>query len=319
VHGAVAATLATPVDALDLGLLTGATGIAAVADDIGRRLGDDALVADAHRLGLAVAQAVCAAGPAGDPDLMHGRAGTLLGLLALVGLDEPPVAAACRALGDSLVATVDTLELCGYSHGGSGVARALEELALATGDERYLGAADAAMRHERTWFSPMHGWPDLRGTADGSPLSYPAFWCHGAVGIGLARLASFARRADLLALAEASAAIGFARNSVMAAMSGADAPLDSSLCHGVAGAAELFLVAWEVTDAPEHLAAARRTGGLMMAHAQAAGGHYGSGLIDRSETPGLFLGLAGVAASLLRLHDPAALPSPATFPWSGRP
>jgi lantibiotic modifying enzyme len=254
----------------------------------------------------------------GDPDLMHGRAGTLIGLLALFGLDDAPVAAACRVLGDSLVAAVDTLELCGYSHGAGGVARALEELALATGDERYLNVADAAVRYERAWFSPMHGWPDLRGAADGSPLSYPAFWCHGAVGIGLARLASFARRADLLDLAEASAAIGFARNSVMAVVSGSDGPLDSSLCHGVAGAVELFLVAWEVTGAPEHLAAARRTGGLMMAHAQAAGG-YGSGLIDRSETPGLFHGLAGVAAALLRLHDPAALPSPATFPWSARP
>lgn len=54
----------------------------------------------------------------------------------------------------------------------------------------------------------------------------------------------------------------------------------------------------------------------MMGTADAAAGRYGSGLLDRSSTPGLFLGDAGVAATLLRLQDSSSWPSAATFPWS---
>jgi lantibiotic modifying enzyme len=324
-HGAVDHALSGARLTPDPGLFNGATGIALVAADVGRRLDDLALVERAQALGGAVARSVIERATELRSGLLSGRAGVVLGLLALLGQAHPDAAAAVTALGDVLVGDVDRLGQCGLAQGASGVALALDRLAAATGDDRYGTAAAAAIRFERACFSPTHGWPDRRptrtdrrsvpsGAAVASP-TYSASWCHGAAGIGLARWATFAWRGDPAARAEAGAAVGFARSAAMAALSSPEPLVDSSLCHGLAGAVELFLAAWEATGAPEHLAAARRTGGLLVARAEAAGGRYGSGRSDREPTPGLFLGTAGVAATLLRLQDPAAWPSAATFPW----
>ena len=88
-------------------------------------------------------------------------------------------------------------------------------------------------------------WPDLRGldragVAAGSLPAYSSFWCHGAVGIGLARLRAWEltgvaarprRRRHRAAGRDASTRGRSSRAR------------DPSLCHGVAGLAELFLYA----------------------------------------------------------------------------
>src|SRR5207253_1092982 len=86
--------------------------------------------------------------------------------------------------------------LCGFSHGTAGVAWALLELAALTGQTRFREAALGAIAYERSQFLPEVGnWPDWRADATAASPSVPAVmvaWCHGASGIGLARLLSLA-------------------------------------------------------------------------------------------------------------------------------
>jgi len=219
-----------------------------------------------------------------------------------------------------------------------------------------------AFAYERAWFDrEAGGWPDLR-ELDWSRLHlgqrppYPPYWCHGAPGIGLARLRAWTLTGDSLALAEAAAAVDTATASAFRA---AGEPADLSLCHGAGSVIELHLVAAEVTGDPEHLAVARRLADLALAAAGLRGPNAQPGLRGPNaqpglrgpnaqpglrgpnaqpglrgpnaqpapvpcgvpgggETPGLLLGLAGVAATLLRLADPSALPSPLLVAaWDG--
>ena len=77
---------------------------------------------------------------------------------------------------------------------GVGTVRAFQ----ISGDHRYLAAAGQAIAYESLLLSPDEGnWPDLRDfsmlqdvAAGRAPLRYMVGWCHGAPGIGLARLSS---------------------------------------------------------------------------------------------------------------------------------
>ena len=83
--------------------------------------------------------------------------------------------------------------LLGLAHGASGIALALAELGAATGRSDFLAAAKEAVVYERAYFRPAEGnWPDLRSFVQVGPTGEaPSMlaWCHGAPGIGLARLA----------------------------------------------------------------------------------------------------------------------------------
>ncbi len=74
------------------------------------------------------------------------------------------------------------------SHGAAGFAYALASLAAATGREEFAQAASECIAYENSSYdAERHNWPDLR--AGGEP-SWPSQWCHGAPGIGLARIAT---------------------------------------------------------------------------------------------------------------------------------
>ena len=77
--------------------------------------------------------------------------------------------------------------LNGMSHGAAGFAYALASLAAATGRDEFATAASECIAFENSSFdAERNNWPDLRG--DGEP-GWPCQWCHGAPGIGLARIA----------------------------------------------------------------------------------------------------------------------------------
>jgi lantibiotic modifying enzyme len=137
-------------------------------------------------------------------------------------------------------------------------------------------------------------------------------WCHGALGIGAVRLRLYEASGDMTALAEASAAIQAARLIVMQAGVGLQAGQvsDVTLCHGLGGAAELLLLAYEVFDLHDHLRAARQVGRLCLNIYTRNGQTWTCGLHGAEHVPGLFLGLAGIGTTLLRLHDPSATGSP---------
>ena len=126
------------------------------------------------------------------------------------------------------------IPLAGFSHGAAGMAWALLELAALTRKERFRTTALAAIAYERSLFSPEKGnWPDQhkleatdRARNDGRPKFMTA-WCHGAPGIGLARLGSLQYLDNAKVQAEIDAALkttlaqGFGHNH--------------SLCHGDLG------------------------------------------------------------------------------------
>jgi hypothetical protein len=269
-------------------------------------------------------------------DLLAGEAGTVVAALALERALGAGAARVATAAGDRLLAAARrgpagwwwgapgaAAGLCGLAHGGSGIALALAALARRTGEARFGEAAREAVRWERRWFSrAAGGWPDLRTEVrdgNGGRPAYPALWCHGAVGAGLARLAIGGWERECATLAEAGAAIQATRRATSAALSalvagepGEDA--NWSLCHGLAGSAELLLGAWEVLGHPDHLSAARRIGAAALRDGDGGAGPWRCGVPQGGgETPGLMLGLAGIGATLLRLHDPRSLPSPLLY------
>lgn len=312
-------------------LLSGSTGTALAAIEVADRL----KLVRLRRSALLLVRKTCeliAQEPMHEVDLIGGAAGIIVGLLAIHRrCGDPILLETCRMVSERLLqrgrhewwgsswSETDTLPaLCGLGHGMSGVGWALAEMAWATDEERYLAAAREAFRYERSWFSPQRcAWPDLRdpkeqSIADGTWPGWMTAWCHGALGIGAVRLRLYESSGDMTALAEASAAIQAARLLVMQAGVGLKAGQvgDVTLCHGLGGAAELLLLAYEVFAVHDHLRAARQVGRLCLSVFARNGQKWTYGLRGAEHVPGLFLGLAGIGTTLLRLHDPSVIGSP---------
>src|SRR5262249_25476531 len=118
--------------------------------------------------------------------------------------------------------------LTGMAYGAAGIAYALLQLAGICGDGRFRAAALDATTYERGQFCLVAGTrPDLHRTEADEVPRFQTAWCHGAPGIGLARLCSLPFVDDVAIRAEIDAALattlttGFGR--------------DHSLCHGDLG------------------------------------------------------------------------------------
>jgi len=189
--------------------------------------------------------------------------------------------------------------LAGFSHGAAGIAWALALAAQITGSAAYRRTARLALAYERTLFdAAAQNWRDLRGEAtDGAHFMHA--WCHGAPGIGLARLAT----QPLLDDDQMAQEIADALASTAAQGFGGG----HSLCHGDFGNLELFVAATGTLRQPDLLANARRMASAWLATQPQTG--WRCGVPGGVETPGLMVGIAGIGYALLRLADPAAIPS----------
>jgi class II lanthipeptide synthase len=193
--------------------------------------------------------------------------------------------------------------LTGLSHGAAGVGYALLELHRVTRSEPFRATALAAFKYERGLFDPEAGnWLDLSGGSDPEERRFLVAWCHGAPGIALTRLRALDLLDDAGCRADAVAGTRTTREEVRAGL--ATGSGNYSLCHGLAGNAEILLHARDVLGGAWE---AERTLALEVAEAgierHGATGRWPSGL--RGEAPGLMLGLAGTALFYLRLHDPS--------------
>lgn len=250
-------------------------------------------------------------------DLMAGAAGLLAGALALdrvAGGDTVAVelADACGRrlasqaveIDDGTIAwrTLGGRVLDGVSHGTSGIALNLIRLAVRTDDDMLLDLALRALAGESGRFDAGHGgWPDRR--FEDPPVV--ASWCHGAAGIGLARL-------GLLELPLPSEAHDLARrdlNRAAAAVLAGETVLDH-LCCGRAGEIDFLVALAQATGDPAALARARELAGELAGRIEASAPL-------RFRTPdatagisvcGLYQGVAGVGYALLRAAEPG-LPS----------
>jgi type 2 lantibiotic biosynthesis protein LanM len=288
------------------GAFNGRGGLLYAWGVLGRLWDEDALLSEAREW----ARGLPAVG-ADDPecDLIGGLAGGLAGLLALhrVGAD-PEVRAAAVACGELLLARAEQGErgttwpsvagspppppLTGLAHGMAGIAWPLAELAVVSGEGRFLAAAQGAVAYERSWFSPAKGtWRDLR-VRDAE--AHACAWCHGAAGIGLSRLAIRPFWNDPEIDTEIRAAVAAVQSEGFGS--------NHSLCHGDLGNLDLLL------EAARHLGdpGLEREAGLRAARILAGIERDGwlCGTAAGAELPGLMAGLAGIGYGLLRCAEP---------------
>jgi type 2 lantibiotic biosynthesis protein LanM len=189
--------------------------------------------------------------------------------------------------------------LAGFGHGAAGIAWALLELAGVTGNERYRVAARQAIEYERGLYSPeAQNWPDLRQGDSDSP-GFMVAWCHGAAGIGLARLRALPHLDDTKLDDEIRVALhttlarGFGRTHC--------------LCHGDMGNLDLLLEASRTLNEHRWRVQIDRLAAMILDSIDRHGWQCGG---PRSvELPGLMLGLAGIGYEMLRLAEPDVVPS----------
>ena len=326
-HGALRQSLSRAFEIppqLRHSLYSGWVGIALALLDAARLLDEPQLKQEALR--LVDAQR----GHEIDPmslDIVGGAAGAILGLCAIdrrIGSDRYLDEA--RRLGEHLLAhanrddeawswtTMPPLgpqeqkDLAGYSHGTAGIALALLELFARTSDTRFREAALGGFAYERRHFSAEHqNWPDFRSFASPNPqqLGYSLAWCHGAPGIGLSRVRAFVLTNDQTFRQEAEAALG----GTYRPLTMPSAAENFSLCHGLGGNAELFIIAADALGDERWRSVAEAVGdrGIQAIHVHRNA--WPCGVLSGGESPSLMLGTSGIGYFYLRLYDSRAVPS----------
>jgi len=250
-----------------------------------------------------------AAAAADVDDLLEGKAGAIPALLALARrTGNQAWVEMARTMGDALCEAAQPRDrgavwldprfpegLGGFAHGVTGGGWALFQLAEATGEARYRETAEAAFAFEDSLFDEeAQNWRDLRVLG----LPTAAAWCHGSVGIGLARLdldpdlADPATLRSLRIAASATQRLGLGWNH--------------SACHGDLGAWEVLDRAIALGVGPDGL-----TRESLMASILTGLEQYGPvcGIVRDALMPGLLPGTGGVAYQLLRWHPESGLPS----------
>lgn len=254
-------------------------------------------------------------------DIIGGAAGCIGSLLSLYRCyPSERILAVAIQCGQYLIARAQPMEhgigwlpkfggtkpLTGFSHGAAGIAWMLLELAAVTGEERFRKAALDAIAYERSLFRPeVSNWPDLRDFAttlqanNNNQHTCMTAWCHGAPGIGLARLRCLQHLDD----AEIRSEINAALKTTLAHGFGGN----HSLCHGDLGNLELLLQASEILDDPQWHHQVNRLASIILESINQHG--WLCGIPLGVESPGLMTGLAGIGYELLRLAEPKLVPS----------
>lgn len=254
-------------------------------------------------------------------DIISGSAGCILGMLTLYNhsghSEHLEKAILC---GDHLLknvtnnrdgscgwTSVEKEMLAGFSHGQAGIAYALLKLYEVTGNNSYRGTAEQAIRYENTLFSPKYSnWQDLRGVVEqkNNVPFYMARWCHGAPGIGLARLASIHLSNDPSSVNTDIANAIRTTQKAARSMTSRD-----HVCCGNMGLADMLLYfALKTGEQSLVSESAELTAKVILAAEKR--GHFnillGSG--DNFANPGFFQGIAGIGYSLLRQAFPDKFP-----------
>jgi lantibiotic modifying enzyme len=294
----------------------GATGLGSIVYALAvmsECLRDDNLLEDAQVAAALFTDELIAADK--QLDIIGGSAGAILGLLRLYrdtqASDVLKRAVKCgeHLLGQSRVGTEGRRSwsgqgsgpqgLNGMSHGAAGFAYALASLSAATGRDDFAQAASECIAFENSSYdAERNNWPDLR--EDGAP-GWPCQWCHGAPGIGLARIA-MTKRGGL----DSKLLATDIRNAVAGVERGWPGPLDT-LCCGTLGSIEFFCEAASALGRSDLRELASRRLTTVLGSAKSTGDYrWNSG--NRQFNLGLFRGLAGVGYTALRQAD-SSLPN----------
>jgi lantibiotic modifying enzyme len=180
-----------------------------------------------------------------------------------------------------------------------------------TGRDDFRDGSRAAFAYEDDLFDRVAGnWPDLRAAVRDEAASpqYGAAWCHGAPGIGLARLRASQLDARCRDAYAATARVALATTATALEAMAQEPGADASLCHGLAGLAEILLTAADVLGDEGHRARAR-TAAVALAARHAERGDWPSGAPSRGPNPSLMLGTAGIGYHFLRQGRPRQVPA----------
>jgi type 2 lantibiotic biosynthesis protein LanM len=304
---------AKEAESLGIGGLVGIPALAYTLLRSGTLLGDGNLIEEARKTALIIEQKQIK-----DDrllDVLGGSAGAILCLLACYqAVGDSQILAKATACGDHLLAcreenssgfsvwpTLGKRHLTGFSHGAAGISYALLKLYQATGEKEYFVAAQMGIDFEDHEFdAAKNNWPDHREYKESSSLEFMTGWCHGAPGIGLARLGG-------VSIFDSSNI----RRDIQAALTTINhcglLPRDH-ICCGNAGLIETMLVAGEKLANPESTEDAMQMAAKVLARAKRKGAF---GVVFRNGffNPSLFQGAAGVGYQLLRLASPNEIPS----------
>lgn len=292
------------------GLYSGMLGVAYVAAVVGTELDSP----DLHDQARTVAsRATRTANGWNAIDLISGRAGEIVGCLTLHSLlDAEELLAVAVASGDALIDMTTATRgfrwspteresvRSGLAHGAAGAVLAFGELSRATGEVRFRDAESAAIEYEDSFFEP--GDRNWRSEEPGSAGAVSRMaWCHGAPGIALSRLRL--RRFDgTHDDPDGDVQIGLATTARWVKASVTASAGNFSLCHGVAGNADILALG------NPRSTAAQRVADMGIERFLERGEPWLCGE-PGSQSVSLMLGLAGIGMFYLRVADPT-VPSP---------
>ena len=247
-------------------------------------------------------------------DVISGSAGAILALLALYRkTNSHEVLERAIRCGEHLLGKprieengrrswaglgLGKVPLNGMSHGAAGFGYALTGLYQATHRQDFLDAAQECLAYEDSSYDEeSFNWPDLREDGDGKPLGQMICqWCHGAPGIGLARIGKV-KLGGALDLVEKDI-----RNAAKCANMNWPNSVDS-LCCGTLGSIEFLKEAGTLLDDEQlHQLADQRLKEVVSNKYE--GGSYALGVGSTQFNLGFFRGLSGVGYTLLRRINP---------------
>jgi len=263
-------------------------------------------------------------------DIISGAAGAIPVLLKLHEQEnDSALLNLAKKCGDFLLGKADKSEtswswqtipdnpgLTGYSHGTAGISTSFLELYAKTENPDYWNAAMMGFQYEREYFVPQqNNWPDLR--KDTKPATNSEhqhvcgeMWCHGAPGIALSRLRAYELTGRSDFLQEAQVALDTTYRSIVRSLN-APATSNFSLCHGLAGNADILLTGGMMLNNQSYIETAQQVGNLGAELYEKTGTDWPSGVNDPSglttgmePTPGLMLGSSGTGYFYLRLAFP---------------
>ena len=308
----------------DLGFSNGLGGSIYALTKISQFLGDRSLIVDALNLARTIEPEMIQSDR--FLDIISGAAGSILGLLALYEVTgEKFVLEAANHLGNHLLdrseiasvgrawKTIDSRFLTGFSHGAGGIAYVLLKLAKLTDNAEFHKAATEAIAYENSLFITSKGnWPDLRDfskivvEADRKSdlLTGMSSWCHGATGIGLARLGGLASFANESIDRDIEVAI----STTKAHLNNRNGSLDH-LCCGSMGQIEFLLCAVSLIGKRELITDAKVYASEILQQAKQKGYYLEPALPASVYAPGFFRGESGIGYTLLRSIHLKRLPS----------
>lgn len=215
--------------------------------------------------------------------------------------------------------------LCGFAHGASGIGFVFLELFRYFNNELFYQIAKMAFEYEDQYFSESgppfsskNNWPDLRKdiyTEDGlnklinsyltgqyttfSEISYMSAWCHGAPGIGMARLHAFNLTKDRKHLDYLNKALDNTMSNLMLKAQ------NYTLCHGDLGNASLLLDTFLLDNNDQYYSIALEQA-IKAINEKNSKGYWVSGIskIGSAASCDLLNGTAGIGHFFLRLIDP---------------